>query len=110
MDDIGFCQFIISKDDLKELRIVKVRGVKHTSNITAQMEYVHDIDSTRQLMTFLRAGRADVALTNTIDGLLELRELGIKDIVPSGPPLGKFSSCITISTKITGNWCPVSIP
>jgi len=64
-----------------------VAGVKHTNNITAGMPYVQDISSTRRLMEFLRAGRADIALTNTINGLRELRRLEITNIVPSGPPL-----------------------
>lgn len=78
---------IKDKDDLKKYRLAKVAGVKHTNNITAGMPYVQDLDSTRQLMMFLRAGRADVAITNTINGLLELRRLQITDIVPSGPSL-----------------------
>lgn len=74
-------------DDLKRYTLAKVSGVKHTSNITEGMQNVYDLGSTEQMMKFLHSGRADVALTNTINGILELRRLKITDIVPSGSPL-----------------------
>ncbi len=38
-------------------------------------------------MLFVERGRADVALTNTIDGMMTLKELGINDIIPIEKPL-----------------------
>jgi polar amino acid transport system substrate-binding protein len=73
---------IESKEDLRKYRLVKVRGVKHTNNITEGIPNVFDIDTTKRMLMFIQAGRADVALTNTVDGILILKELGIKNIVP----------------------------
>jgi ABC-type amino acid transport substrate-binding protein len=78
---------IKSKADLARHKLVKVRGVKHTDNITAGLSNVTDINDTEQMMRFLRSGRADVALTNTVDGLLVLDKLGYDNIVPIEKPL-----------------------
>jgi len=78
---------INNKEDLKKYKVIKVRGVKHTNNITQNMPMVHDLNSTKDMMKFLNAGRADVALTNTIDGLLALKNLGYTDIIPIDKPL-----------------------
>lgn len=78
---------ISSRDDLKKYRLAKVLGVKHTNNITEGMTNVYDLASTENMMNFLLSGRADVALTNTIDGLLVLKKMNNPDIVPSGTPL-----------------------
>ena len=77
---------IQSKSDLAKYKLVKVRGVKHTNNITKGID-AHDLNSTEQMMKFLAAGRADVALTNTVDGLIVLKELGITNIIPIQKPL-----------------------
>jgi len=81
---------IDNKNDLKKYKLVKVRGVKHTNNITKGMPNVYDISATREMMLFLKAGRADVALTNTVDGILALRQLNIEDIVPTNKPLARL--------------------
>jgi polar amino acid transport system substrate-binding protein len=73
---------ITKKEDLGKYRIVKVRGVKHTNNITQGVVNVSDVDSTDQMMWLVEKGTVDVALTNTIDGLTALRTLNIDDIVP----------------------------
>lgn len=78
---------INTKDDLKKYRLVKVRGVKHTNNISVGVDDVYDSASTELMMRFLNGGRADIALTNTVDGLMALRELEIIDIVPLEKPL-----------------------
>ena len=39
------------------------------------------------MMEYLQRGRADIALTNTVDGILILKKLRIKDIVPLEKPL-----------------------
>jgi hypothetical protein len=71
------------KEDLKRYRLVKVRGVMHTDAITNGMPMVHTINGTAQMMRFLEKDRADVALTNTMDGILSLRALGYADKVVS---------------------------
>jgi polar amino acid transport system substrate-binding protein len=78
---------ITKKEDLGKYKIVKVRGVKHTNNITQGLVNVSDVDSTEQMMWLVEKGMVDVALTNTIDGLMALRILNIDDIVPLDAPL-----------------------
>ncbi len=78
---------IRNKNDLSKYAIAKVRGVKHTNNITQGLTNVSDLNTTKQAMRFLVKGRADVALTNTIDGLMALKELGIDNIITIKKPL-----------------------
>ncbi|MBE0370794.1 substrate-binding periplasmic protein [Pseudoalteromonas aurantia] len=77
--------------DLNQYRIVKVRGVKHTQNITKGMPHVTDMNSTKQLMRLVSAGLADVALTNTLDGLVMLEQLNITNVIPSPQSLDRQS-------------------
>jgi|TARA_B110000196_G_scaffold289736_1_gene275511 ABC-type amino acid transport substrate-binding protein len=78
---------IKSKEDLRKYKVVKVSGVKHTNNITKGMSNVTDIQSTESMMKFLDKGRADVALTNTVDGNLIIKKLGYTQIIPIDKPL-----------------------
>jgi polar amino acid transport system substrate-binding protein len=79
---------INSKSDLKKYRIAKVRGVKHTDNITRGLTEVSDFNSTKKMMQiFKHRASIDVALTNTIDGIIELNRLGVVDIIPLKRPL-----------------------
>jgi len=78
---------INSKEDLAKYKLVKVRGVKHTDNISKGMPNVHTLNSTETMMKFLAARRADIALTNTVDGILVLKKTGLTNIVPIHKPL-----------------------
>ena len=78
---------IRSKGDLSKYTIAKVRGVKHTNNITQGFSNIHDLNTTEQIMRFVERGRADVALTNTIDGFMVLKKLGINNVVAIEKPL-----------------------
>lgn len=78
---------IETRGDLAKYAIVKVRGVKHTNNITLGCDNVYDVEDTEQMMRFLRTGRADIALTNRIDGLDVLRKTAATDIVALPTPL-----------------------
>ena len=78
---------INKKEDLSQYSIVKIRGVKHTNNITAGLSNVKDVSSTKQAMRLVNRGIVDVALTNTIDGLVTLENLEIDDVVPIDKPL-----------------------
>lgn len=78
---------IKKKSDLQHFRIAKVRGVKHTNNITRGLTNVIDVDSTSQLMWLVNSGRADVALTNTLDGVIALKRLKIDSVKPCGTAL-----------------------
>ncbi|WDD97195.1 substrate-binding periplasmic protein [Thalassomonas actiniarum] len=73
--------------DLKNYKLVKVRGVKHTNNITAGLSQVYEVNSTEAMFKLLRSGKIDVALTNTLDGNLVLKRLGYKDIIAMEKPL-----------------------
>lgn len=75
---------INTADDLKKYRIVIVRGVQHTRDITQGISGVHEINDGEQMMKFLAADRADIALTNTIAGLAVLKKLKMDDIAPAG--------------------------
>lgn len=79
---------ISSKAELSNYSVAKIRGVKHTNNITDGLSRVTDVDSTNALMKLVNDGLVDVALTNTIDGLRALHALKLeKVIVPDLQPL-----------------------
>ncbi|WP_245699351.1 substrate-binding periplasmic protein [Pseudoalteromonas byunsanensis] len=72
---------VINKaSDLSKYQIVRVRGVKHTQNVTRGMENVTDTDNTVQMLRLVGDGLADIALTNKMDGLIVLKNLGITNI------------------------------
>ncbi|MCF2947957.1 transporter substrate-binding domain-containing protein [Paraglaciecola aquimarina] len=81
---------ITEKDNLKKYKVVRVRGVKHTNNITEGLENVIDLDSTEQMMRLLARGMVDVALTNTIDGLIAIRKLNIDNVKAIDKPLARL--------------------
>lgn len=76
-----------SREELKSYSLVRVRGVKHTNNITRGLTRVSDVENSDQLMRFLQEGRAEIALTNTIDGLQVIKERSLEGIVPLPEPL-----------------------
>ncbi|GGD69784.1 ABC transporter substrate-binding protein [Lacimicrobium alkaliphilum] len=81
---------ILDRDDLRPLSIAKVRGVKHTNNITAGMTNVHNFDSPAEIMRMVAQGFVDVALTNTLGGLLVIEGFQIETVVPSGKALDRL--------------------
>ena len=78
---------IQSLQDLQDLHVAKVRGVKHSERAVAGVPRVTDLNSTEQILLFVSKGRADVALTNTPDGLVALKALGLDNVKVVGPPL-----------------------
>lgn len=78
---------IDSKDDLASLFVAKIRGVKHTNNITEGLTQVLDMSSTEDILKMVNSGKVDVALTNTIDGFLTIKKLGLKKVVAIDKPL-----------------------
>ncbi|WP_448546567.1 substrate-binding periplasmic protein [Thalassotalea fusca] len=78
---------ITQTTDLKNYRLVKVRGVKHTNNITQGLLDVYEANSTENMLRLLASGQVDVALTNTIDGVLVSKRLGLGKIKPLKYPL-----------------------
>ncbi|RKF20187.1 hypothetical protein DBZ36_07025 [Alginatibacterium sediminis] len=78
---------IVSIKDMEEYRVVKVLGVKHTDIATAGLTNVHSVPNSQTMMRFLAAGRADIALTNTVDGLATIKALKLKTISAQAEPL-----------------------
>lgn len=73
-----------SIDDLKNFRIAIVRGVQHTADITKGMQNISTLNDISAMMMFVKLGRADIALTNTLAGIGALKKLKIDDIVAVG--------------------------
>ncbi|MBF0230558.1 MAG: transporter substrate-binding domain-containing protein [Desulfamplus sp.] len=74
---------IKNKADLAKYKIVIVRGVQHTIDITEGLDTVHVIDTVEQMMKFLNLDRADIAITNNISGVAVLKKLKLTaDIIP----------------------------
>ena len=71
-----------STKDLQKYKIVIVRGVQHTSDITNGLPNVEMVNGSREMMAFLAAGRADIALANRIDGLGVLEAEKIDSVHP----------------------------
>ena len=82
---------IPGKMALSDFKLVKVRGVKHTNNITHGMPRVTDVSSTEEMFVLLAQGLADVALTNTLDGQLQLKRMRINNITRLSAPLAKLA-------------------
>jgi ABC-type amino acid transport substrate-binding protein len=78
---------IRQKRDIAKYRLGKIRGVKHTNNITVGFTDVYEMNSTENMFRMLNKGMVDVVLTNTIDGKLVLKRLGFDNIVPIEKPL-----------------------
>ena len=75
---------INSKAELANYSVAKIRGVKHTNNITVGLKDVTDVDSTSALIKLVNDGLVDVALTNTIDGMLAIHQLNLESVVVPG--------------------------
>ena len=75
---------ISSKAELANYSIAKIRGVKHTNNITVGLQNVTDVDGTIALIKLVNDGLVDVALTNTIDGMLAIHDLNLDTVVVPG--------------------------
>lgn len=81
---------IISKVDLAQYRIAKVRGVKHTDKITKGLNNVYETTSTENMFKLLLSGQVDVALTNTLDGALMIKKGHFHSITPQSKPLAFY--------------------
>lgn len=74
--------------DLARYSVLKVRGVKHTNNITKGLSDIYDYDDTESMMRALQ--RNSVALTHITDGQFAIRKAGLKGIVQLEAPLATF--------------------
>lgn len=82
---------IDTPEDLKNYRIVKVSGVRHTSDITAGMENVVDVRTPEEMMRYLSNHRADIALSSLLGGTYVLKKFAINNIEPIPKPLAVLS-------------------
>lgn len=82
---------ISEKQDLAKFRLTKIRGVKHTNNITQGLTSIYDMSSTKDMFKLLLSDKVDVVLTNTIDGKLALARLGLTNVVAMKKPLARLS-------------------
>ncbi|QTH64012.1 transporter substrate-binding domain-containing protein [Psychrosphaera ytuae] len=78
---------IKSIKDLQGLKVAVVKGVKHTENATKGLESVVALTNTKQILKLVDKGRVDVALTNTIDGLVAIERLSLNNVVSLDQPL-----------------------
>ena len=81
---------ILKKQDLAKYRLTKIRGVKHTNNITQGLKNIYEMSSTEDMFKLLLSGKVDVVLTNTSDGNLALERLGLSNIVSMEKPLTRL--------------------
>lgn len=87
------------RDDLYKYSLARVRGVKFTANITQDAPDVFDLKNTETMMEFLNRGRADIALANTIDGILVLNRQNYQEIIPMDQPLDVLDLYIYLHEK-----------
>ncbi len=81
---------IKSKQDLAQYRVAKIRGVKHTNNITEGLIKLYDMSSTENMFKLLLSKKVDVVLTNTMDGNAAIARLGLQDMVEMKKPLARL--------------------
>lgn len=74
-------------EDLSKYRIARVRGIKHTLLVSEHAPNVTELTSSEQIVKFVHFGRADVGLSSFIEGMADIKKLGITDIKPIKPPL-----------------------
>ncbi len=67
-----------------------VRGVKHAELCTRGMDKVQVIDYSIKMMELLQADRIDVAITAKINGLVLIKDMGMKSIQALSPPLSRM--------------------
>ena len=79
-----------SAKDLANYSVLKVRGVKHTDNITAGLENVYDYDDTESMLRALSTHGKKVALTNTVDGIFSIKKFELGGIQRIESPLAIF--------------------
>ena len=90
---------LASNADLLDHNLFKVRGVKHTDNITHGLKYVFNYNDTLSMMTALGVSHNSIALTNTADGLYAIKKLNIDYIKPLPPALATLELYHYINPK-----------
>lgn len=70
----------VCRETLADSKLVVVRGVKHTDLITQGLPNVHRVNDTVTMMKMLIDGRADIALTNRMDGIHAINTLQTTEV------------------------------
>lgn len=70
--------YLKSVKDLARYSVLKVRGVKHTNNITSGFTDVYD--DTQSMFRALNIGRNSVVITHTADGLFAIKKFNLEGI------------------------------
>lgn len=78
------------KADLAHYTLAKIKGVKHTNNITEGLTQLYDVFDTQSMFKLLAAGKVDVVLTNSLDGLINLRGMENEAQVISSDALARL--------------------
>lgn len=83
---------IRNKQHLGRYTVAIVRGVKHTDSVTKHLhrKNVKLLNDPQTMINFLMHGRADVALTNPLEGMLALKSLGADNLELVQEPLATF--------------------
>lgn len=81
---------VASTKDLANYSVLKVRGVKHTNNITDGLTSVYDYDDTESMLRALNTSRNSIALTHSADGLFSISKHKLEGIQLINPPLATF--------------------
>ncbi|MBN2844931.1 MAG: transporter substrate-binding domain-containing protein [Deltaproteobacteria bacterium] len=89
----------VDSGNLKNYRVARIRGVVNTDLLSREVPEAFDFSDIETMFGFVRLGRADIALTNHIGGMLILAEQGITDIVPLEPPLERRNFYHFINVK-----------
>lgn len=76
-----------SREDLKKYKLAIIRGVKHTNNITRGLTNVYVMNSTESMFKMLLNEKVDIVLTNSLDGEVVLKRLGLEHKVTGAKPL-----------------------
>jgi len=90
---------LASNADLQNHNLLKVRGVKHTDNITHGLKYVFNYNDTFTMMEALAQTHNSIALTNTADGLYAIKKLNIDYLKPLPPALATLELYHYINPK-----------
>ncbi|CAM3904581.1 substrate-binding periplasmic protein [Vibrio aquimaris] len=81
-----------NKEELSQYKVVIIRGVKHTAEITQDMEKsnIEIVDSPESMMQSVSNGQAQIALTNPLLGSILVKQLGENKMEQVGPSLAQL--------------------
>nr|WP_281389102.1 transporter substrate-binding domain-containing protein [Spirochaeta isovalerica] len=77
----------VTKEELKNYRVARIKGVVNTDRLTEKVEQVYDFDNMEAMMEFVTMGRADIALTSRIGGLCTLAATGNDELTGLPDPV-----------------------